>query len=176
MARLPGTAPHGPLPLIQRFPSALLPLLSIKSSDTPAELLQQVQPGLELLPFYLADRLETQVGLLAGVTTAGAEITQTVPAGEYWYIWNLAATAQAITVGSNVQLSVGYRSPANLGPAIAAMQAPVVSIAGQTISLPGIPPAGLLLGPGCVIFASTLVAPTQLDLRVWVVAARLRPN
>jgi len=161
--------------LIQRFPAALLPLLSIKGSETPTSLGDSVQPTLEMLPFYLAERAEVQTISQATVSSA-LVLTLPVPAGEYWYVWWMEAIAQNITVGSNVQLATGV---ADLGGGLVnvnSMNAPVVSIAGQAFALTGAGP--ILLKPGMSLFASTLVDPGagSLDLVCRGLVARLTPQ
>jgi len=160
--------------IIQRFPAALLPMLSIKSTETPPSLGEQVMPGLEMAPFYLAERQEVVTLTQAAVTTA-TSVFLPVPAGEYWWLYNVSAIASAITVASNVQLAVGVADPAQQSY-WGGMTAPVVAIAGQAFVVPALAPQPLLLRPGMRLFAATLVPPTQLDLTVRAIVARLTPN
>ena len=160
------------LPLIQRFPQGLLPLLSIKASDTPETLEQSVSPSLDMMPFYIAERLEVVNAVQAAVTTATFLYTQ-VPAGEYWYLYNVSAAATTITVGSNVQLVCGISDQAKTNSYLGGMTSPTISVAGQSIVNTGSVPIPTLLKPGMWIFAGTLVAPTQLDLTLRALIARL---
>jgi len=165
-------------PLIQRFPAGLLPALGIKASETPTSLMEEVQPGVDMLPFYLADRLETISATTVGVTSVTTVSVQ-VPSGEYWWLWAINAIAATISApGANMQLNCGVQTPDGSGPTLAAMLAPVVSIAGQQFHLSAVPPQGLLLRPGCFVFAGTEVDPgaQTFDLTVRALFARLTPN
>lgn len=162
-------------PTIQRFPQGLLPALGIKASETPAVLDQRVAPSLEMMPFYLADRLETLSGTNAGITNPAVAQLQ-VPAGEYWWVWAINAIANNISApGANIQLYCGVQTPDGAGPALASMVAPVASIATQSYHLGAVPPGGLLLRPGCFVFAGQDCDPgaQTFDLVVRCLFARL---
>lgn len=163
--------------LIQRFPAALLPLLSIKASDTPPLMDDTVAPSLDMSPFYLTDRLEVQSASALGISSVtGASIV--VPAGEYWWLFSAAATANNITAGSSLKLSIGIGDTAGLQCALNAMGAIVASVAGETFIVAANAPVPILLRPGFSILASTLVDPGAgtLDLYCRALVARLTPN
>lgn len=165
-------------PAIQRFPAALLPLLSIKAGDTPPVLDEIVGPGLEMLPFYVADRLETSVASSLALSAVGS-ILIPVPSGEYWWLYAVNAVASNITAASSVMLGCGVQTPEGNAIYLGSMDAPTVSVAGQAFAVPGpVPGPGLLLRPGCNLFAQTLVDPGAgtLDLFVRGFFARLSPT
>lgn len=161
---------------IQRFPAALLPLLSIKASETPPELEQFVAPGLEMMPSYVADRMEIQTATVNGITTATFAASIAVPAGEYWYLQNLSGFASNITAASNVQLGLGVADPTNNNTYVAGHDAQHVSIAGQRFQISWDPAFPLLLRPGMILTGGTLVAPTSLDFTLRALVARLTPQ
>lgn len=170
--------PTAPAGLIQRFPAGLLPLLSIKESEAPDSLAGVVAPALEMLPFYVADRLETKVATTAGVSSSGAVVSTPVPAGEYWWLYAMNAQASNVGVGSLVQIGCGIQTPEGNVVYFGSMLAPTTSIAGQTFSVPGAFPVPVIARPGCVLFAATFVDPgaTTIDLSVSVLFARLSPQ
>jgi len=146
--------------LIQQFPSALLPLLNIKASETPPVLDETVQPTLEMLPFYTADRLET----LAASQTLVATLTSavlTVPTNEYWILYGLNAIATVIGVGALVKLSCGF-SPNQDGISYflgSDNRGVTTTVAGELVIVPGPCAVPFILRPGSVIFASNMVVP-----------------
>lgn len=164
-------------PQIQRFPAALLPLLSIKASETPQVFDEQVAASLEMLPFYAADRLEVTGGQSLAVTTPLQAIT-TVPQGEYWYLYALSASCNNITAGSNVRLACGVVDQSSNAVRLGAMASTVVSAAGDAFSVPGTVGPPLILKPGMGVFAETLIDPGAgtLDLYCRALIARFSPG
>ena len=161
---------------IQRFPAPLLPLLSIKSDESPNLLGGEVQPGLEMLAFYLAERLEVVSATQAGVSTV-TFLYIPVPAGEYWFLHSITAAAGNITVGSSVELTVGISDQANVNAYLDSMQAPrVTTSAAETVLQSGMPSQPILLKPGMKIFGGTMFPPTSIDLTVRALIARLTPT
>lgn len=161
--------------LIQRFPAALLPLLSIKASETPPALDDVVSPSLEMLPAYAADRFEIQSAFAAGIVAQNVNAAPiTVPAGEYWLVQQLCCIASNITVASNVQLAAVIIDPAGVTTYVAAQDAQHASIAGQIFAVSWDGP--VLLRPGMKLSGGTLVAPTSVDITVRALVARFSPQ
>lgn len=160
---------------IQRFPGALLALLTIKASETPVSLEETVGASLEMLPFYVADRLESVSNKLVGTTTVGAFVQVPVPTGEYWLLWNVTAIVDNISAPASIKALCGYNTPDGVGITLGSMTAPVVSVAGEQFHVPGMAPQGLLLRPGSFVFAAIDVDPgaPTLDLTVRAAIARL---
>lgn len=158
---------------IQRFPSALLPLLSIKAAETPSALDDTVVPTLDMLSLYLADRWEVVTATTAGLSAVG-QIGIPVPAGEYWYVHSVEAIGSNPTVGGNIQLTCGIADTAGLLYNLNSMPAPTVSIATQGFSITA--RYDQFLRSGMQVFAGTLVDPgagtVDLLVRAWV--ARLQ--
>ena len=162
--------------LIQRFPAALLPMLSIKASETPPLLDEVLSPSLDMLAAYVADRMEIQTNSVAGVTAVGNPCIITVPSGEYWYVQNVSLSAANITLGSNVQMALSIADTANVTTYLNAHDAQHVSIAGQQFYLGWDCSLPLLLRPGMKIQGGVAVAPTSLDLILRAFVARLSPQ
>ena len=159
--------------LIQRFPAGLLPLLSIKESETPKDLEDSVAASLELAPFYLSERMEVITQTLAGVTTVTFSYI-TVPANEYWWLYSISAAATAITLGSTVELVVGISDQAGVNSYLNSMLAPrVTTNAAETMIVSGLPGQPILLKPGMKIFGGTMFPPTSLDLVVRALVSKL---
>lgn len=159
--------------LIQRFPAGLLPLLTIKASETPQALDESVGAGLELAPFYLAERLEVVTQTQAGISTVTFSYV-TVPANEYWWLYTVSAAATNITVGSSVELTVGIGDQAGVNSYLNSMNAPrVTTTAAESVVVTGAPSQPLLLKPGMRIFGGTLFAPTSIDLVIRALISRL---
>ena len=161
--------------LIQRFPGALLPLLSIKEGETPRTLADVVLPSLEMFQLYTAERLEVVAANVAAISAVQVVLLP-VPAGEFWYVHSLQAVASTITVGSSVKLSCGITDRAGANVQSEAMLAPVVSIAGELFSVQA--QIETILPPGFNLFASTLVDPGAgtLDLACRALIARLQSS
>lgn len=164
---------------IQRFPSALLPLLNIKSEETPRQLEEVVQGGLEMLPFYAADRLEVRQITQAGASAVNTIISIPVPAGEFWLVHSVMALALNVTAGAVVKLSVGVSNPSGAVAQLGAHQSPIVAAAGELFALPALPGTPLLLPSGWNLVASMLQATggaTTLDLYCRALVARFTPT
>jgi len=168
---------HSSEELIQRFPQALLPLLSIKASATPNFIAQEVQCGLDLMASYLADRLEVQ-GAAQSAVSAPTTLTITVPAGEYWYLFNLSSSATAITAGSVVSLAVGIGDPSGANSYLASSDLTPATIATQSVVLAAGQSIPILLKPGMRLIGQLLVDPGvgTVDLDVRALVARLSPQ
>lgn len=160
---------------IQRFPGALLPLLSIKSDETPHLIGNTVSPGLEMFPFYVAERLEVVTASSAGLSAIGS-ILLPVPTGEYWYVETVMALASNVTAASAIKLTCGYTDRAGANIQVAGMGAPVASVATELFTVQNV--VKLLLPPGFQLFASQIVEPGAgtLDLSVRAMIARLQPS
>lgn len=171
--------PKGLKGLIQRFPSGLLPLLGIKASETPTLFGDEVGPSLDMLPLYIADRLEIVSATSAGVSASNAITLLPVPAGEFWYVHSMMALAVNVTAGSVVKLSVGVANPGGGVAQLSADQQPsAASLAAETYARPALPGTPLLLPSGWQIAASTLCDPGvgSLDLIARALIARLQPT
>lgn len=145
---------------IQRFPQGLLPLLTIKASETPHDLEDAVRPTLDMLNFYTADRLEEVAASQTLVTTLTSAIIP-VPANEYWLLFGINAIATVIGVGAVVKLSCGIAAEVGgtsyfFGSNNVAV---TTTVAGELVIVPGPLPAPVLLKPGSQIFASNMIVP-----------------
>jgi hypothetical protein len=160
---------------IQRFPGALLPLLSIKSDETPQILGGRVDPSLEMFPFYVSERLEVVAASSNGLSAIGS-ILLPIPLGEFWYVETVMALASNVTAASAIKLTCGYTDRAGSNIQVAAMTAPVASVATELFTVQDV--VKLVLPPGFQLFASQIVEPGAgtLDLSVRAMIARLQPS
>lgn len=164
--------------VVQRFPAGLLPLLSIKESETPHLLSEEMGASLEMSPFFLSDRIEVQTAS-AVAQTAPAQFFLPVPAGEYWWLYNVSIIGNNISApGASVQLGCGIADQAGGLAWLGAMLTPTVSVAGQAIVVPASVPVPILLKPGMQIFGSMLVDPgaQTVDLTLRALVSRLSPQ
>jgi hypothetical protein len=163
--------------LIQRFPSGLLALLNIKSDETPRLLEETLAGSLDLEKYYLSERLEVVTATLVGTTL---QINQTipVPAGESWFLYGVHAIASSITAASSVMLGCGIQDSSGNAFLLNGMTAPVVTVAGQLVSIVGQPSQPIILKPGMAVFAGTQMDPGAgtLDLQCRALIARLNPS
>lgn len=91
----------GPL-TIQRYPTALLPLLGMQSGgQAPGELSTQVSGVLDMLRFYTRDRWENlQVGPINISSAAVVQFTITIPAGQQWLVFSASAQTSGQAAGT----------------------------------------------------------------------------
>ena len=111
---------------IQRYPTALLPILGMQSSgDTPTELENTVKGTIDLTHMYLRDRMRcAQIG--QSPNAAGYWLQPLIPAGEQWLVYSISAniTQAAATTGTYklaallastfASLYVGFGAPSAL--------------------------------------------------------------
>lgn len=164
--------------VIQRYPTGLLALLSIKQDETPQTIAEIVAGSLELMPFYLAERVEVVTAQSLGLS-AQANLYLQVPAAESWWLYGVHATAANVTAGSAVKLNCGVADQAQNAFVLGSMDViGPVSVAGEVYAVAGPCPQPLLLKGGSYIFAGTLVDPGAgtLDLAVRGLIARLNPS
>ena len=164
---------------IQRFPGALLPLLSIKAAETPRVLLDGELATVDMLPLYLCDRQEVVSQTLVGITNPSQQSIP-VPAGEYWWVYGINAIASNISAPATIKLSCGVATPGQPGNPLAmgAMVTPATSVATETYYIPAVVPPILLLPPGSFVYAACVVDPgvPTFDLTCRALIARLSPN
>lgn len=160
-------------PLIQRFPTALLPTLGIKATETPSNIGNEVQASLEMAAFYMSDRLEVQTAQSLAVTTVQFTYLQ-VPQGETWWLHSISAAANNCTVGSTIVLTVGIADQSSTNSYLNTMSTPrVTTSAAETVILTGQPSLPILLRSGMKVFMGTAFPPTSADLYLRALIARL---
>lgn len=93
---------------IARRPSGLLDLLLAQQQGrNPNALTDNVQPVIDLTPFYSADRLEaTNTSFTA--TAVGSGNTITVPAGEVWALTSLGWSGTANAVDQQMRIAIRF--------------------------------------------------------------------
>jgi hypothetical protein len=86
---------------INRFPEGLLALLDLKSrGNTPSDLSDVVQPGLDMLPFYELGQQLQWVNANAAAAVGPAVAPVTVPDGEVWLVRQATLTIEALAGGT----------------------------------------------------------------------------
>lgn len=91
---------------ISRRPAGLLDLLlAQQQGKNPADLLESVQPILDMVPFYNTDRL-TDSNQAFGATAVGGGTNIEVPAGEYWRMISAGIFVTFATVNQEIKVSL----------------------------------------------------------------------
>jgi hypothetical protein len=87
---------------IQRFPAGLLDILGMQSTgDTPHLIGGEVIPTIDLLDYYLIDRLRGQQATTANVAAIGGLVTTvTPPAGEQWLVYGFTGASAALAAAT----------------------------------------------------------------------------
>lgn len=153
----------------QQYPFGYLALLDAKVGGlTPNEIVDRLQPQLEMGPYYLAAiALTTLSSATATGSAVGTTATLTVPAGQAWQVIGAMAAASAGTAAAVLSYRLDISPPDSALPAVAlAVQAPIaITNAGQEFSLPWTAPAGFVIGPGTQFRARLILAmATTVDL------------
>ena len=92
---------------IQRHPFGLLDALSIKGVSPPSNLGETVAPVLDLLQFYGLQQMQRRNAFNVALAEA-ASLTLTVPANEYWLLYDLGGSVVKTGTMTAFQCSVGY--------------------------------------------------------------------
>lgn len=96
---------------IQTQAAGLLSLLGIKGTgDNPQELGAAVVPTVDMLAYYLPRNLETQSNATGPAPlAAGAGVSITVPASEYWFVRDLSGSLLASAAAQQLGISLIYQ-------------------------------------------------------------------
>ena len=90
---------------ISRRPAGLLDLLlTQQQGENPNDLLESVQPTLDLLRFYAPDRMEV-AGTTLTHTGVGSNGSIEVPAGQTWLTFGVASSVTFATVNQRISCS-----------------------------------------------------------------------
>ncbi len=111
---------------IQRYPRGLIDLLGMKSTgDTPHQLGGQIAGELDMLDWYLNDRLEVLSTTIAVAPAALGNFqfqNSTVPQGEMWAVYDVAVNCGGVVAAaaSIIFTPVIFRNQSLVGNAVAA--------------------------------------------------------
>ena len=103
---------------ISRRPAGLLDLLLTQQQGAnPRELLDTVQPIVDMSAFYESERLDVEVETMA-ITTLGVQTADAidVPDGEYWKVLGVGASAEATIANQALGVTVLVRNVGNEFP------------------------------------------------------------
>jgi len=94
---------------VGRYPQGYLELLAAKANGTtPADVIDVVQPVLELTDFYAAGASQLAIGSTAAISATGfwGGVTNalTVPQGEWWRVHNVTAFSTALAAATAYRL------------------------------------------------------------------------
>lgn len=113
---------------INRVPQGLQDLLLSKSfGKNPNELLQQVQPGVDLTRFWIVDRLTELRPATHTVIANGIQTAIEIPEGEAWIPINWSSTMTLQTAADVANWSMYIRNMPNKDPATTAALTAVVA-------------------------------------------------
>jgi len=122
---------------IQRYPRGLIDLLGMRATgDTPQELAQSVIGNLELLEFYLADRLIPNASVGAAPMNAVGDFAiagLTVPSREIWLVYEVTLTSGTTAAATAVTATAGLMRNVGSGNVYSALTMP--STAGAAAQL-----------------------------------------
>lgn len=127
---------------IQRYPRGLIDLLGMRATgDTPHLLAQQMNSTLEMIDFYLNDRLEFNTQLLAAAPAALGNFQfpgTIVPQGEMWAVYDYTVNCGGpIAVATAMKFSpVIFRNQSIVGNAAA--YGPAIAVAAGENGVGGI--------------------------------------
>lgn len=111
---------------IQRYPRGLIDLLGMKSTgDTPHQLQQQIGGEIDMLDWYLNDRLEVLSTTIAVAPAALGNFqfqNSTVPQGEMWAVYDVAVNCGGVVAAaaSIIFAPVIFRNQSLVGNAVIA--------------------------------------------------------
>lgn len=146
----------------QAYPYGYLSLLNSKANGyTPAEILDNIAPSLEMSPFLSAAiPLTTKSSATATGLAVGTQATLTVPQNEAWEVIGAMAAASNGTAAQVLQYRLDLAPPDSSLPSVAlAIQLPIaITNAGQEFSLPWVAPSGFIIGPGTQFRARLMLA------------------
>jgi len=152
-----------------QYPFGYLSLLDAKVGGiTPTELIDRIQPVLELSPFfYAAISLTTMTSTPTTGSAVGTQSTLTVPAGQAWEVIGAMASATNGTAAASLSYRLDLAPPDASLPAVAlGSQAPVAIVnAAQEFVIPWSAPPGFIIGPGTQFRARLMLGmATNVDI------------
>lgn len=120
---------------IQRYPRGLIDLLGMRATgETPSKLSQENHGTLEMLEFYLNDRMTPNASASAAPPAAIGNIPitgLTVPDRELWLVFELTTYIAAIAGGTAVKFTGGVLRNRGSGNVFTALTLPVSVPAGE---------------------------------------------
>jgi len=123
---------------IQRYPRGLIDLLGMRATgDTPHQLAAQTMPQIDLLDFYLNDRLEVLSQTIAAAPAALGNFqfqNSAVPQGQMWAVYDIAVNCGGVVAAAtSITFSpVVFRNQSIVGNAVIAGPT-ATATAGQNI-------------------------------------------
>lgn len=97
---------------IQIIPEGLLGMFQIKNAGrNPQELIETIQPSLEMLDWYMSSYAELQKGLQFGPNAAQVWMFGIqIPATEFWFVHSISVKFD-VGAGEDIECRIGFLPP-----------------------------------------------------------------